>query len=166
MAKEAERTVQQSLLERLTDREPKTPADPPTTFAASVRALKASLRRDIEWLLNSRRIKDLPPEPYEQLRRSLYVYGLPDISSMSKDSAKARLQLLRQVEETLADFEPRLAGVRVKLVEAEAEGDASRRELRFIIEGLIRMDPSPERVVFDTVLEFSSGEYDVRGEGA
>jgi len=46
----------------------------------------------------------------------------------------------------------------------ETEGENARRELRFLIEAVLRMDPNPEPVVFDTVLEFSSGEYDVKGD--
>ena len=30
---------------------------------------------------------------------------------------------------------------------------------------MLRMEPNPERVVFDTVLEISSGEYRVKGDG-
>jgi predicted component of type VI protein secretion system len=34
--------------------------------------------------------------------------------------------------------------------------------LRFRIEGLARIDPAPEQVTFDTVLELTSGEYQVK----
>ena len=69
---------------------------------------------------------------------------------------------MRQVQETLATHEPRLAGVRVTLSETDAD---NRRQLRFMIEGLLRMEPNPEQVVFDTVLEIASGEYHVKGDG-
>jgi len=36
--------------------------------------------------------------------------------------------------------------------------------LRFQIQGLLRIDPAPERVTFDTVLELTSGEYQVKGD--
>lgn len=160
---EVERTAQQSVLDRLMDADPRTPADPPMTWMQSVRQLKASVRRDLEWLLNTRRVKDAPPAGTEELRTSVYRYGLPDISSLSRDSMQDRIALLADVEHTIAVFEPRLADVRVSLVEQEVASEKFRRELRFLIEGLLRMDPSPERVVFDTVLEFTSGEYEVKG---
>jgi len=50
-----EHTVTQSVLERLIDREPKEQSEMAPTRAQSVRALKSSLRRDLEWLLNTRR---------------------------------------------------------------------------------------------------------------
>ena len=162
MAKtEIERTVQQSLLDRLIDLDPRSSVEPAMTWAQSVRQLKAALRRDLEWLLNSRRNPEPLPEQFEELRHSLYWYGLPDITSLSRDSAEQRVWLARQIEETISMFEPRLASVRVSIRETEGE----RRELRFVIEGMLRMDPNPEQVVFDTVLELSSGEYQVGGTG-
>ncbi|HEX6534366.1 MAG TPA: type VI secretion system baseplate subunit TssE [Gemmatimonadaceae bacterium] len=162
MAKaELERTVQQPLLDRLIDEEPGLAGDPPITWSQSVRQLKLSLRRDLEWLLNTRRIHLEAPAAYEEVRRSLYHYGLPDVSSMSRDSGSDRARLLRNVEDTIATFEPRLTNVRVSL----AEGDtSSRRQVHFLIEAMLRMDPNPEPVVFDTVLEVSSGEYQVKGD--
>jgi type VI secretion system protein ImpF len=161
MAKtELDRAVQQSLLDRLIDDDPYSSVASPLTHAESVRRLKASVRRDLEWLLNTRRITDPERESFEELRRSLYYYGLPDITSMSRDSVTARNWLLRQVEATIATFEPRLAGVRASMVESE---DGSKRELHFLIEATLRMDPNPEQVVFDTVLELASGTYQVGG---
>jgi type VI secretion system protein ImpF len=163
MAKnEIERTVQPSLLDRLTDTDPRTPADPRVTFAESVRRFKASIQRDLEWLLNTRRIYEGVPEDwFEQVPRSVYYYGIPDITSLSRDSGESRGILLHDVEAAIATFEPRLGDVRITVV--EAEGEHFRRELRFHIEATLRMDPTPEQVVFDTVLNFASGEYDVAG---
>jgi type VI secretion system protein ImpF len=36
--------------------------------------------------------------------------------------------------------------------------------LRFQIEALLKMDPAPEQVLFDTLLQLNSGEYQVKGE--
>jgi type VI secretion system protein ImpF len=158
-----ERSVQQSLLDRLVDLDPKSSMEMPLSWAESVRRLKASLRHDLEWLLNTRRIPLELPESFVEVPDSLFNYGFPDITSMSRDSRDTRIRLMRQVEETIATFEPRLANVKVSLAETDDNG---RRELRFLIEGLLRMEPNPEQVVFDTVLEISSGEYHVKGDGS
>lgn len=160
---EIERSVRQSVLDRLIDAEPGLAADPPPTLAASVRQLKVNLRRDLEWLLNTRRPPLAIPEDFEETRRSILTYGLPDITSMSRDSMATRNALLLEVEEAIAHFEPRLADVRVQLV--ETEGPNAVRELRFVVEALLKMDPNPEQVVFDTVLELASGDYSVKGVG-
>jgi type VI secretion system protein ImpF len=148
--RDIERTIRPSLLDRLIDDNPESSADPVVGYQQSRDRILASLRRDLEWLLNTRRGPEADPEEFEELRRSLYHYGLPDLTTIS------------QVKETILAFEPRLANVRVSEAPAPP-GEVRRRELRFIIHGLLRMEPNPEQVVFDTVLELASGEYDVKG---
>jgi type VI secretion system protein ImpF len=157
-----ERTVRQSLLDRLSDDKPQVGVDPVPGYLESRETLVASLRRDLESLLNTRRVPDTSPEEFEELSRSVYHYGLPDVAEVSWDSADAHARLLRQVKEAIAAFEPRLANVRVTQPLQSAVG-IQQRELRFVIHGLLRMDPNPEQVVFDTVLELASGEYEVKG---
>jgi len=149
------------LLDRLVDLNPDVSADPPANRSQSVRQLKASLRRDLEWLLNTRRIPDEVPETYEELHRSLYNYGLPDVTSMGLNSPRDRQRLLRFIEKTIEDFEPRLTGVRVQAVDSASSGP---RIMRFQIEALLKMDPAPEQVLFDTVLQLNSGDYQVKGD--
>jgi type VI secretion system protein ImpF len=67
---------------------------------------------------------------------------------------------MRQVEECLRQFEPRLTSVRVSEAESRA---GSARQLRFVVEGILQLDPVPEPVVFDTVLDSSSGRFNVSG---
>jgi type VI secretion system protein ImpF len=154
--------VTQPLLDRLIDNEPKAAADAAVSRAQSVRMLKAAVRRDLEWLLNTRRTPDSAPESMKELSRSLFNYGLPDFSSFSVNSPRDRDRLLLELEHSLALFEPRLRDVRVSLVEAPA---GYSRTLRFQIEGTLDMDPVAERIAFDTLLQLSSGEYQVRGDG-
>ena len=155
-------TVTQSLLDRLIDRDPKSSSDGVTSRAQSVRLLKAALRRDLEWLLNSRRNPDAAPESMAELSRSLYNYGLPDFAALSINSPKDRDRLLVELENTVALFEPRLKDIRVALTEVPAV--AGTRTLHFQIEGMLQMDPAPEQVSFDTVLQLTNGEYQIRGE--
>jgi len=160
---ELDRTVQWSVLDRLIDANPDNAVEPPLTWAQSVRELKRGLRRDLEWLLNTRRIVVPAPAGMTELEQSLYHYGLPDITSASSESTDTRNWLRRQVEETIRVFEPRLTDVHVSV---EAVGDLARREVRFVVEALLQMEPSPGQVVFDTVLEISSATFEVKGAGA
>src|SRR5690242_7427452 len=161
--REIERAVLPSLLDRLTDYEPRNNSEGRVGYLEPVRHYKAGLQRDLEWLLNTRRIPVTAPEEFEELTRSVYHYGLPDLTSISRDSHEARDRLLRRVEDLIAMFEPRLENVSISVV--EMEGEQHRRELRFHVEGTLLMDPTPEQVVFDTVLHFASGEYEVAGAG-
>jgi len=160
---EPEQTVTLSVLERLIDRDPANGAEPPPSRAQSVRQLKASLRRDLEWLLNSRRIPEPAGSELKELERSLYNYGLPDITSLNWESSRDRIRLTRLIEQSLAVFEPRISRLRVVPVES---GSGPQHVLRFQIEGLLEMDPAPEHISFDTVLQLSSGEYQVKGDAS
>src|ERR1017187_10931365 len=158
---EPEQTVTQSVCDRLTAREPDSNSEAAPTRAQSVRQLKVSLRRDLEWLLNSRRTPEAAGSKFQELERSLYNFGLPDVTSLSWDSARDRGRLARMIEQALVTFEPRLTGLRVVAVDAAA---GARHVMRFQIEGMLDMDPSPEHISFDTLLQLSSGEYQVKGD--
>jgi type VI secretion system protein ImpF len=166
---EADQPVTQSLLDRLMDREkdrdrdrsiPGTvAADPYRSRSASIRGLKAALRRDLEWLLNTRRNPNAAPDTMPEVSQSLFNYGLPDFSALSVNSPKDRQHLLGEIERTVALFEPRLRNIRVILQDPGAS-----RTVRFQIEGSLQMDPSPEHISFDAELQVASGEYQIRGE--
>jgi type VI secretion system protein ImpF len=154
-----DRTVRLTVIDRLIDDDPKLLSDPSVTWAESVRQLKEAVLRDLEWLLNTRRIIEPAPDTYPEVQRSLYHYGLPDVSSVSKDSPLALRLLVQQMEDCIKLFEPRLDNVRVQLLEKLP----SQRDLRFVIEAMLRMEPNPERIVFDTVLEAVRGEFRIEG---
>ena len=158
MPREEDRPVQESVLDRLIGDDAEVSA---ITRARSVRDLKAAVRRDLEWLLNTRSVALPPPESLNQLRESVYTYGLGDITSLSADDPKARARLRNMIEEAIRVFEPRLTNVQV--VEATAF-TREARQLRFSIQAVLRMDPSPERISFDTILDVSRGQYAVKGE--
>jgi type VI secretion system protein ImpF len=159
--KAPEETVMQSVLERLIDRDPANSAPPPPTRAQSVRTLKGSLRRDLEWLLNTRRTLEAAGAGFPELEHSLYNFGLPDITALSWDSSRDRARLARVIEQTLELFEPRLKRIKVVILGASP---GTQHVMRFQIEGLLDMDPAPEPISFDTVLQLSSGEYQVKGD--
>lgn len=161
---ESESVVTQSVLERLIDLDPTARQEPALTRSQSVRLLKASVRRDLEWLLNTRQNPDSASAEFPEVAKSLFNYGLPDFTALSFDNPKDRARLLRHLENTIRVFEPRLEAARV--VPVQADPSASSRIIRFQIEGLLKMDPSPEQVTFDTVLQLSSGEYQIRGDRA
>ncbi len=159
---DADLNVSLSLLDRLIDREPRAQTDSAVSRPQSVRLLKASLRRDLEWLLNTRRNPEAAPESMNDLSQSLYNYGLPDFAALSINAPKDRDRLLLELENTVALFEPRLKDIRVSMVDDGADGYS--RTIHFQIEAMLQMDPAPEQISFDTILQLSSGEYQIRGE--
>lgn len=153
----SEARVQLSVLDRLLSTSGRA-----TSFSESVSELRDAVRRDLDWLLNTRRIAEPAPDEFPEVQNSLYHYGLADITSLSGDSESARRRLAKQVEEAIELFEPRLTNVRVVTMEMPATSE--RRQIRFHIEAMLKMEPDPERVAFDTVLETASGKIVVTGE--
>jgi type VI secretion system protein ImpF len=149
-----------SVLDRLIDDDPQHSAEVPLTRAQSLRQLKAALKRDLEWLLNTRRTIDPAPDSARETVRSVYHYGFADISSKWALSSQDHNDLVREMESVIALYEPRLKRVKVRM---EPLADRSQ-SLRFVIDGLLNVDPAPEPVRFDTVLQVSKGVYEVKGE--
>jgi len=155
-----ESTITISALDRLIDLEPENRMENPLSRSQSVRLLKNAVRRDLEWLLNSRRIADAPDEGLKELNRSVYVYGLPDLSTLTMASTADRNRLVRQIVSCINLFEPRLMNVRLVMVET---ADAGKKDARLRIDAMLRMDPVPEPVSFDTVIELKSGNCHLSG---
>ena len=150
-----ESVVTQSLMERLITSETD---DWTTSRAQSLRIFRDALKRDVEWLLNSRRPPINAISDYPLATASVINYGLPDISSMGLNSASDQRTLISAVQQCLRNYEPRITDVRVYLESSEVVN----RSLRFRIEGMMMVDPAPEEINFDTVLELSKGEYEVK----
>ena len=153
-------TVTLSVLDRLIDNDPKNQSEAPLTRSQSVRVLKAAVQRDLEWLLNTRRIFQEPDESLREVNRSLYVYGLPDFSAFNMKSTGDQAKLVRQLLATIKMFEPRLANVRIVPMETT---EAGMQQLRLRIEAMLLMDPAPEPVSFDSVIELKSGACRLSG---
>jgi len=149
-----------SVLDRLLDEEPRVKSEAPLTRSASLARLKAAVRRDLENLLNTRSTPDILPQGSVEILRSVYAYGLPDITSMPANFLYEKDKLLQAIESAVATFEARLQGVRVSLVPVAGMS----RVLRFVIEGMLRIDPLPEHVVYDASLELTSLQVQVSGE--
>ncbi len=149
-----------SILDRLID---ETPREHPSVHAdvpMDLARIKASVRRDLEWLLNSKQPLFDPPESLQHLAQSLLTFGLPDFTVASLGSPRDQDALRRAIEAAVRRFEPRLAEVSVHL----EEGREFDRSLRFRIEGMLQTDPEPEPVTFDSVLQMNTRDFVVQGE--
>ena len=152
----------ESVLDRLTDGDPNNQHEAVPGRAQSMRQLKSSLRRDLEWLLNTRRVIVPVPDYAKELPYSVFAYGLPDLTSFSSQSERDQQELLREMESAIGIFEPRLLTVVVTMLPVTE----TTRVLRFQIEGMVRGDPAPERIVFDTFFDPVNGQYQVGQEAS
>jgi type VI secretion system protein ImpF len=152
-----------SVLDRLLDDDPGHEAEPPTNRTQLLRELKQAVRRDVENLLNTRQRDVVPPPGLTELATSLVDYGIPDFSGTGPVAVKDREEFARVIEGVIRRYEPRLVKVAVVL---QSNAESLDRTLRFRIDALLRADPAPEPVVFDSILEPASGAFAVTGEGA
>ena len=127
----------------------------------TLQELKQSVSRDIEALLNTRRelLTELPPE-FQEVNYSVLTYGLPDFTSMSLNSHKDRKSIRREIETTLGRFEPRLRAIKVTV-----EGPKKlEHALHFRIDAMLLVEPNPEAVSFDAMLQLSTSTYQVNSQ--
>ncbi len=127
----------------------------------SLRELKESVSRDMEALLNTRReLFEELPSAFKEVSGSLLCYGLPDFTAMDLMNHKDRKQINRTIEQAVTMFEPRLRAVKVTVLNPSGLDQA----LHFRIEAMLQVDPEPEAVRFDAVLQLSTAKYEVAGE--
>lgn len=149
--------IEPSILDRLIDMEPQASREAPRSQAQSLADLKKAVKRDLEWLLNTRHNGIEIADTLEEVNESLAVYGLPDLTSTSCRNSFEQNRLGRSIENALRIFEPRFVNVRVSFEPI----DYSDRQLRFRIDAHLDIEPVPEPISFDTVLQVGSGEFGV-----
>ncbi len=144
-----------SLLDRLTDYEPKVSTEAPKSRSTSLGELKQSVKRDLEWLLNARSYPVEVDVDLEEVPKSVVAYGLPDFTGISARNHNDLKKITDQLETAISNFEPRLIDLNVTLEPVSS----TDRELRFRVEAFLNVEPTPEPVVFDTVLELGTGDF-------
>jgi type VI secretion system protein ImpF len=150
--------VSHSILDRLIDYEPKLTTEPPKSQSQSLAEFKQAVRRDLEWLLNTRCFYDPGDGGLEESLRSVAFYGLPDFTGVGAKSHLEQSRMTKALESALRNFEPRFINLKVTL-EPLSNVDKS---LKFRIEASLDVEPTPEPVAFDTVLELGSSNFAVK----
>jgi type VI secretion system protein ImpF len=155
MARADELNIVPSILDRLLDEGP----EPLHSRFQTLSQLKQAVARDLEALLNTRQeaLEELPAE-FIEVRRSLLVYGLPDFTMLNPHSLNDRNQIRRALEQAITTFETRLSQVHVTLEPPRLHD----RTLRFRVDAVLRVEPAPEPVTFDTLLRLNTQEYVVQ----
>lgn len=147
------------LLDRLLDADPGASEPPPPSAGEALELLHAAVRRDLEALLNARRRRRPLPPLLLHLPASLVNYGIPDPASGAYALAESRAALAIEVEATIRRFEPRLSQVKAALAD---DANDLGGTLRLKIDAVLRADPVPEPVSFETLLEPVSRDVTVR----
>ena len=139
-----------SILDRLLDNDPDNNVEKDLDQHQKLKQLRNSVRRDLENLLNTRFRMLEPADEYSELKKSLLNYGLPDLATVNICDKMKRKEFINHLETILIEYEPRFKSVKVAYME---NTDSLDRTLRFRIDATLYADPSPEVVIFDSVLE-------------
>jgi len=138
----AVRQEQGSVLDRLLE----DPEEDPSQGLSLV-ALRDGLRRDLEAILNTRRRFISWPESLEQLDHSLVNFGLSDFTNSTLKSDDFQKSFIREVQEIIHHFEPRIFNFEVSVIENKDEFD---RTLRFRISGMVTLGAERQQISFDS----------------
>jgi type VI secretion system protein ImpF len=100
--------LQPSILDRLTDDEPKTKTENANNRVIDIRRLREIIQRDLSWLLNTGNLdSEIDPEQFPNVRRSVINYGVPDTTG--DYSTRARASDVRDaIRAAIELFEPRI----------------------------------------------------------
>ena len=139
-----------SIIDRLFDDEPENKNEIDHGKHHRLKQLRNSVRRDLENLMNTRYRVVEAGEQYNELEKSLINYGLPDLATINISDLDKRKEFTLKMEKILKEFEPRFKNVNVSYLN---NNDNTDRTLRFRIDATLYADPSPEVVIFDSILE-------------
>jgi len=144
------KNLRPSIIDRLIDDELHVQIETEKNRHQQLKALRNSVRRDLENLLNTRYRMVSPPANFSELEKSLLNYGLPDLATVNITDPDKKMEFTRNLEKILREFEPRFKSVKVTFMDNKDNID---RTLRFRVNATLYADPAPEIVVFDSILE-------------
>ncbi len=120
----------------------------------SMRRLRESVLRDLEWLLNTSSLEGIDDiDAYPETKRSVLNFGLPPFtgrlaSSLDPERAAA------DIAEAIRNFEPRLSHIRV-LPEVDPDR-MDQRTITFRIDAELWGQPTPQQLLLRTRLDVDS----------
>jgi type VI secretion system protein ImpF len=132
-----------------------------------VRELRREVLRDLEFLLNTRALNRADLAGHPLASGSVLGYGVPDLTGASRDSVQDTQRVRSEIEEAVRRYEPRLVADSVRVERIVATDKESKTfepifKMRFRIHGLLRVEPEPEPIAFDTEIEMGSGAIELK----
>jgi type VI secretion system protein ImpF len=154
--------LQPALLDRLTDDEPGTSAEPLTARVMSKRRLRQSVLRDLAWLFNATRLEsvvDLSSLPY--VRQSVLNFGLPALSGKGASSLDLT-DLTRAVREAIVSFEPRILPATLRVTTLLEPGALDHHNVIGVeIHGHLWAQPVPLEFLVRTEFDLETGKVQI-----
>ncbi|MEO7152752.1 MAG: type VI secretion system baseplate subunit TssE [Burkholderiaceae bacterium] len=164
--------LQPSLLDRLTDHDPRSRVESAEARVLNRQQLRAAVLRDLGWLFNTTRHEPSQNSPLDAergrwesapyARRSVLNYGLPALAGESMGSLDFDA-IERNVHDALIAFEPRIDG---DTLEVQLSLDGSMRDhqnaLRLVIRGKMWNQPIPLEILLSADLDVETGTVSIK----
>lgn len=143
------------LFERLTGAQSEAQAEAQSRRILSRAALRESVRRELERLLNTR--CPVPTQLLTEQERTAINYGIPDLSPFSPHSSRDQQRLAQAIEQTIRFYEPRLRQVQVTVEQFEE----SERALFIRIDAALVVETVTEPVSFPVYGRTGNGQWEI-----
>jgi type VI secretion system protein ImpF len=171
--------LQPSLLDRLTDHDPRSSTEPLDARVLTRQQLRAAVLRDLSWLFNANRAEPSrrgdaqrrPPHIEADLamwrqsplaQRSVLNFGLPSLSGESVGKLDMRA-VSEDIRQAILDFEPRIDAT---TLEVDVQLDGSMRDhhnqLKLVIRGHMWNQPVPLELLLSASMDVETGQAAVR----
>nr|WP_249776377.1 type VI secretion system baseplate subunit TssE [Pseudomonas corrugata] len=146
-------------MDRLTDDDPTNPKESADKRVLSLTQLKASVLRDLAWLLNTTSLLDADATLHTPAGTSVVNFGLPALAGNSASNVDlSALEAL--IHQAIATFEPRILRHTLR-VRARSTAEMNHNALSFEIEGDLWAQPVPLRLMLQTDLDLETGHVRV-----
>jgi type VI secretion system protein ImpF len=150
--------LQPSLLDRLTDDEPKERRESREKRVLSPGRLRESVVRDLGWLLNTTNLASVQDfQGHPEVARSVLNYGLGDLAGKTASGTDAAVleEMLRQA---IVAFEPRLLASSVRVSMTSDRAAPTQNNLTFVVEAQLWSQPIPLRLHLKTEVDLEDGD--------
>jgi type VI secretion system protein ImpF len=153
--------LQPSLLDRLTDENPRSGVESRDQRMISWQRLRDVVRRDLTSLLNCVHMEatqDLSAWPL--VARSTLNYGMPETTGIPVANIDVET-LEKRVRQAILDFEPRLIRNKLTVTVEKEAAVMNRNSLVFLIEGEMWAQPVPQSIFVRTEFDLETGAVKV-----
>jgi len=153
--------LQPSLLDRLTDEAPDEQSESRSRRVISMNRLRALVRRDLAWLLNTGHMEVLQDlSDYPEVQRSVLNYGMPDLSGAAVSGLTSD-QIERMVKTAILTYEPRILTNSLDIRSQVSPDNMNRNAIVFEIVGQLWAQPMPAELFLKTEMDLETGDVDV-----
>jgi type VI secretion system protein ImpF len=143
------------LFDRLTDAAPRILREPEPLRVYDVQALRDSVAREVERLLNTRRPVAFGTEPAAE--GTVLTYGIGDHAMESAGSDRGRQMISNDMRRAIERYEPRLRKVRIEILNL----DKNSATLTVRIDGELRAGSVQEQVYFPVSVRLDGDRRDL-----